>query len=633
MGVSFEKLNEAQKTAVKTEGAKILILAGPGTGKTEVLGHRIKYLIEEKNINPSKILAVTFTVRAAQEMVDRLKEFPSFDPTGIRILTIHGEAWGILCQNRPEKIPIIDDDEMKMLLQDAIEDLKLEGSKKELNDLKKHAKKHIKLNKANNTLPKDLKEQQENFLSIYQKYEELMQFNKVIDFGGILTDVLRLFNDSEILDACRKNTRYILVDEYQDINQAQFEFIKSFCTKNTELFCVGDDDQSIYGWRGAKPDFILNFKEDYVYAKELSLNESRRCSENILKAALNLISKIPKNKRRSKAICSYFKDGEPICFLKSSCEIQEALWIADWIKNEISIKRLIPPEILIVCRDVELAKDVVAELKKRNIPVEYQREGAMLKDPEVKDIFAHLRVIANSSDNLALRRCLLSKSVRNVGKKRISYFRKEAQRSNKPIWDILSSNYSSCSPRKWERNVFEFVQWIKILMDIAKDNSVGILVEKIIRRLTPLEDNKNIEKLKKLTQTLSGISLKRFLDEIVIKRRLDITESGAGTEEEENAVAVMSMHSSKGLTYKVVFILGMEEGIFPKDNSNTEEERRLCYVAMTRAKQRLFLCTAKRRKGRPAQGFTFYDRPSRFTNDIHPCVVKQINNYPDKERK
>ncbi len=496
MGVPFEKLNEAQKIAVKADEAKILIFAGPGTGKTEVLGHRIKYLIEERNANPSKILAVTFTVKAAQEMVNRLKEFPNFDPTGIRILTIHGEAWRILCQNRLGKISIIDDDEMKMLLQDAIEDLKLDNLKI------KEAKRYIDLNKANNKLPEDLNGQQEDFLSIYQKYEELMQFNRVIDFGGVLTDTLRLFNDLEILGKCQRNTKYILVDEYQDINQAQFEFIKSFCTEDTGLFCVGDDDQSIYGWRGAKPDFILNFKKDYGGSIELPLNESRRCSENILKAALNLISKIPENKRRSKTISSHFKGGEPIYILKSSSEIQEALWIANWIKNEISEKRLVPQDILIICRDIELAKDVVNELKRRNIPVEYQREGAMFKDPEVKDIFAHLRVIANPSDNLALRRCLLSKSVRNVGKERISYFRKEAQGLNKSIWDILSSSYSSRSPRKWERNIFEFVQWIKELTNIAKDNSVAVLVDMIINRLNLSEDNEHIKKLKRLTQTL-----------------------------------------------------------------------------------------------------------------------------------
>ncbi|MCW3135124.1 MAG: UvrD-helicase domain-containing protein [Methanophagales archaeon] len=625
MGVPFEKLNERQKIAVKASGKRTLILAGPGTGKTEVLGHRIKYLIEEKNADSSKILAVTFTVKAAEEMVNRLKEFSNFDPVGIRVLTIHGEAWRILCQNQLERLSIIDDDEMKMLLQDVIEDL-------ELGNLRiKETKRYVELNKANNKLPEDLRERKEDFLSIYQKYEELMQFNRVIDFGGVLTDVLRLFNDLEILGKYQRNTKYILVDEYQDINQAQFEFIRSLCAEYTELFCVGDDDQSIYGWRGAKPDFILNFKEDYKGSIELPLNESRRCSENILKAALNLISKIPEDKRRSKNIYAYSKGGEPIYILKSSSEIQEALWIANWIKNEITNDRLNPKEIVIICRDIGLAKDVVTELKKRNIPVEYCREGAMFKDPEVKEIFAHLRVIAKPQDNLALRRCLLSKSVRNVGKIRVSYLRNEAQRLNKPIWDILS-DYSYSSQRRWEINLFEFVEWINELRNIAKDNSVGILLEEIIKRLNPSEDNKHLEELKKLTQTLTDISLKKFLDKIVIKRKLDITDGDAGLEEEENAIAVMSMHSSKGLTYKVVFILGMEEGNFPKDNSNVEEERRLCYVAMTRAKEKLFLCTAKRRKGRAAQGLSFYDCPSKFLDDIYPCKVNEIKNYPDKTK-
>ena len=622
MGVPFEKLNEAQKIAVKAEGARILILAGPGTGKTEVLGHRIRYLIEEKNANPSEILAVTFTVKAAQEMVNRLRKFASFDPKGIRILTIHGEAWRILCQNSLDEMSIADNDEQMMVLQDAVEDLGLKKSGKEL----KRIKKDFGLTKADNRLPEDLPNSAREFLQIFQKYEDLMRFNKAIDFAGILTDANRLLEVPEILEENQLKTKYLLVDEYQDINQAQFEFIKSLCNEDTELFCVGDDDQSIYGWRGAKPDFILNFREDYEETKELSLNESRRCTESILKAALNLISKIPEDKRRPKVIYSHFKGGYPIYILKSSSEIQEALWVADWIKNEISNKRLIPSEILITCRDIELAKDVVAELKKRNVPAEYQRDGAMFKDPEVKDIFAHLRVITNLSDNLALRRCLLSKSVRNVGKKRTSDFRKEAQRSNKPIWDILSSNYGLYSPRKWERNVYEFVEWVKESQNITKNSSIEALINKIVARAQPSKDNEHVGKLKKLTQALSEKSLGEFLNEIV-RRRLDITGGDFELEEEKDAVAVMTMHSSKGLTYKAVLLLGMQEGIFPKARSNIEEERRLCYVAMTRAERKLFLCMAKRRKGRPAQGFAFYDRPSRFLHDIYPCKVIEINNY------
>lgn len=365
MSVLFKKLNKAQKIAVKICGSRILILAGPGTGKTEVLGHRIKYLIEKRKINLSKVLAITFTVKAAREMVNRLKEFQSFDPTNIRILTIHGEAWRILCENGMEKISIIDDDEMKMLLQDAIEDLKL-------NNLKiKGVKRYIELCKADNKVPNDLKNHQDDFLSVYQKYEELMQFNRVIDFGGILMETLNLFNNSGVLDKCHKNTKYILVDEYQDINQAQFEFIKSLCSEYAELFCVGDDDQSIYSWRGANPNFILNFKKDYKGAIEIPLNESRRCSENILKAALILISKNPPNKRRSKKIYSHFKDGYPIYILNSSSEVQEAIWIAGWIENEIINGQLSAQDILIICRDIELAKYLVNKLKERNIPVEY----------------------------------------------------------------------------------------------------------------------------------------------------------------------------------------------------------------------------------------------------------------------
>ena len=277
MVVSFEELNKAQKTAVRATGKRILILAGPGTGKTEILGHRISYLVRGTKVDPSKILAITFTVKAAQEMRDRLRQFFPQKFPNFRILTLQGEACIIFCQNLLDRIFIADDDEKKMVLQDVFEDLGLKKSWKELDRVKKA----IELSKADNKLVEDLKNSSVEFLHVFEKYENLMQFNRAVDFEGILTNTNRLFKKSEILEECQLNTKYLLVDEYQDINQAQFEFIRSLCHKDSELFCVGDDDQSIYGWRGAKPDFILNFEKDFETTQILPLEQTRRCSENI----------------------------------------------------------------------------------------------------------------------------------------------------------------------------------------------------------------------------------------------------------------------------------------------------------------------------------------------------------------
>lgn len=622
MSVPFNDLNDAQKRAVKTIDNRVLILAGPGTGKTEVLGHRIRYLIQEKNAQPSEILAITFTVKAAQEMFNRLKEFTNFDPSGIRILTIHGESWRIVSQNLPDKTVIADDDEVMMVLKDTIEDLGIQKSSKQL----KKIRKAIELIKANNKLPIDLFHFQDEFFEIFQKYEHLLLFNRATDFGGILTTTNRLLRDPAILKKCQSETEYLLVDEYQDINQAQFEFIRTLSHKALKLFCVGDDDQSIYDWRGARADFILNFRQDFSGAEELFLQETRRCPENILKAAVNLISNTPQHKRRPKSIYAYHQDGDPVYILKSSSEKREALWIAAWIEKRLSHNTFSPQDIAIICRDIELAKYVVHELRERSIPVEYWREGALFKDSDVKDILAHLKIVVNPQNNLALRRCLLSHSVRNVGGKRVALLRKNAQARNRAIWDILSSVYDQPRPQKWQLNIFEFMNWIQDLRKIAKNESVGVVVDRVIEKLNPPKKNKYIEKLKNLANT-SDMSVKGFLNEIITKRRLDLTGGGAEPEGEEKAVAVMSMHSSKGLTYKVVFIVGLEEGIFPKDMSNIEEERKLCYVAMTRAKKKLFLCTAKRRKGRAAQGLAFYDHSSIFLTEIYPCIVQQINNY------
>lgn len=625
MGVSFEKLNKSQKKAVKTEEQRIFILAGPGTGKTEVLAHRIRFLVKDKNVDPDKILAVTFTTKAAQEMAKRLKEFQDFDPTNVRILTIHGECWKILCQDLSDEMFIAGDDETTTVLKDVFEDLGLRKSGKELDKIKKD----IELKKADNKLPDDLNDSSTELLDIFKSYENLMRFNKAIDFGGILTNTNRLFKNQRFLESCQQKTKNLLVDEYQDINQAQFEFIHSLCYENSGLFCVGDDDQSIYGWRGAKPDFILNFEQDFNDTKVLSLEESRRCSENILTAAINLISKISENKRKSKTIYAYSKNGEPIYILKSSSEIQEAIWVAEWINQEISNGHLTPKEIAIICRDIELAKHVVSELRTKKVPVEYWREGALFKDPVVKDIFAHLKVIIKPQNNLALRRCLLSKTLEDIGEKRVADLRKKAQELNKSIWDILLSNNNQSKLKKWQVNLTKFAQWVQELVHVAKDKPAKVLIDKIIEKMELKEENEHIQKLKNLAQT-SDISVKKFLDE-VIKRRLDLAEGGPEPEKGGEAVAVMSMHSSKGLTYRVVFILGMEEGIFPRNNVNiSDEERRLCYVAMTRAKEKLLLCFAKRRKGRPAKGFNFFDTPSKFLEDILPCETQTICNRPNR---
>lgn len=622
MGVPFEKLNSDQKNAVKATGKRILVLAGPGTGKTEVLAHRIRHLIKERNVNPSEILAITFTMKAAREMQNRLKEFSDINSSKVRILTIHGECWRILCKNSTEKKIIADTDEEMMILQDTIEDLKLNKKYKELNEIQKK----IGLCKANNKLPEDFGDLNSEFVRIFKKYEELMQFNKAIDFSGILTTVIRLFNDTEILKKLHKTIRYILVDEYQDINKAQFEFIKSLCSDETELFCVGDDDQSIYSWRGATPDFILNFERDFSGSRLLELKETRRCSENILKAALNLISKLKDGKRKVKNMYAYNKDGDPIYILKSSSEIQEALWTSKWIKSQLTKKNLEPQDIAILCKDLELAQYVVSELKKEKVPVEYWKEGALFKDKEVKIIISHLKVIVNPNNNLALRRCL--SKIPLIGQKRISEIRKEAQNTGKSLWNILPKKCNTQKLHKWQLNLKQFIEWVKELRKKMNNEPVGFFIREITDRISLSKDNKYIEKLKNMPPDLSKMSVRKFIDEIVIKRNLDITGGGAEPEEERNAVAVMSMHSSKGLTFKVVFILGMEEGIFPKNNSNVDdEERRLFYVAMTRAKQKLFLCTAIRRKGRPAQGISFYDKPSVFFDDILPCKIQKIHNY------
>ena len=625
MNIPFEKLNNKQKIAVKSKDNRILILAGPGTGKTEVISHRIRYLIKERKAKPSEILAITFTMKAAGEMFTRLEKFPDVYPKSVRISTIHGKAWEVVCQNVDKKLFIADEDESMMVLEDVIAEFKITKTRKQL----KRIRNDISLKKADNILPDDLENKLDDFFKIFKSYENLMKFNNAIDFKGILTKTIRLLTETpEIKTKCHEKIIYLLVDEYQDINKAQFEFIRLLSHHNSELFCVGDDDQSIYSWRGAKPDFILNYKKDFSGGTILELDESRRCPENILTAALNLISK---NKRHSKSLHAYSSDGAPVFILESSSECQEAFWIANWIAKRISQAKFKPQDVAIICRDLELAKDVVPELKKRNVPVEYWREGAIFKDQEVKDLIAHLRVVVNTNDNLALRRCLLSRSLERVGKGCVTILREKAQKLDKTIWDILRTVSEYPELKRWGNRIAKFVLWMKELKSAEEDQPASNIIDKVIEKIKS-SDNIYLEKLRKIAGNMSHTNVKNFLEKIILRRRLDLANGGPEADEERDAVAIMSMHSAKGLTFKIVFILGLEEGIVPKEKSDIEEERRLCYVAMTRAKIALFLCKANRRKGRPVQGFKLlYEQPSQFLSQILPCNFRQIPNRPTKK--
>ena len=295
--------------------------------------------------------------------------------------------------------------------------------------------------------------------------------------------------------------------------------------------------------------------------------------------------------------------------------------------------RFKPQDVAIICRDLELAKYVIPELKKRNVPVEYWREGAMFKDQEVKDLIAHLRVIVNPNDNLALRRCLLSRSLERVDKGCVRILRKKAQKLDKTIWDILRTLSGYPELKTWKSHLGEFVLWMKELKNAGQDQPASNIIDKITERMGS-SDNIYLEKLKRIAKNLGHINVKSFLERIILRRRLDLANGGPEPDEERDAVAIMSMHSAKGLTFKIVFILGLEEGILPREKSDIEEERRLCYVAMTRAKIALFLCKANRRKGRPVRGFKLlYKQPSQFLSQILPCKFKRIPNRPIKKLK
>jgi DNA helicase-2/ATP-dependent DNA helicase PcrA len=316
LSVSFNDLKPKQKQVVKYEGGPLLVLAGPGTGKTEVLTHRVAYLISQKKVSPKEILAITFTKKAANEMLERLKEFEGLKTFQPSVSTLHAESLNVLGEiGQPSFEFIADDDETLMLMKDASEDLNLEIGYRELKTLKRR----IELLKANNRLPNEMDENGSDVMlkRLYERYELLLTYNKATDLGGLVVKAVR-----SIFKNYRPNVRQLLVDEYQDINRVEYRLIQLLARDADGLFVVGDDDQSIYGWRGADPSIIWDFENTFKGAKIESLEDSIRCPEHILKGALGVVSKCSNYKHKS--IHSARGEGSKIHILRSSSEIAEA---------------------------------------------------------------------------------------------------------------------------------------------------------------------------------------------------------------------------------------------------------------------------------------------------------------------
>jgi DNA helicase-2/ATP-dependent DNA helicase PcrA len=595
---------EQQNIITESIGKPTLVLAGPGTGKTELLAQRILYLLKKNLSSKDEIVGITFTTKAAEQMKNRLTELglsPEDHPLictlhslSVRILRDKGNEIGI-----SEGFTIADEYESYLVLEDAILDVNPNVKSR----IKQYSN-EILLLKADKKHPKDV----QNGLTkkIYTRYQELLQFHSALDFQDLILEACRLLETSdETKHYYQQRSKNLLIDEFQDINRGEYSLVKLLANEGEGLFVVGDDKQSIYGWRGGDPKIILGFTQDFDEAIERPMTICFRCPEKIIRGADEFIKRDP-------PLNPYHKDFELIKIIDCKSDVQEARYISEWIKSAIKYNQYSPKDIAILYRGGDIADKIAENLTKANIPI-------IRPSPEetkhMREFIACLRLIVDRRDSLALRVCLASKLAKGIGSKAIKNLRDYAETNKCCLWDVVIIAQSDDSFKRWHKSIKAFIQLFEDLSATASKVKLNRLLYHVAKAFGYENEPRIIDMIEKSKQIPDDWSLYDFIQEIrglKGEKSADPRESG---EEEIDAVLFITMHSVKGLEKKVIFVLGMEKGSFPQLDGDIEEQRRLFYVAMTRAKEKLFLCYANKREGKSAKGFNFYDR-SPFIYDI-----------------
>jgi len=604
-------LTPEQRDIVQTIGKPLLVLAGPGTGKTEVLAQRILFLIKNNLATKEEIVGITFTTKAAHQMKDRLKQLGLPEDKHPLICTLHSLALKILRENKEvtglstELFMIADSYEAFLTLQDAIEDVNpyLRRNKKKIFN-------QIFLFKAQNKRPEDLSDKSA-LRKIYQRYQKLLRFHKALDFEDLILEACSsLKKHREICESYQNKCKNFLVDEFQDINPVEYNLIKLLAGEGNGLFVLGDDDQSIYTFRGGTPKIILGFTKDYKNAEEKAMTICFRCPDKIILGALALIRY--NKERRDKNLLPQNIGAAPIKFLDCKSDVQEARWIAEWVKEKIEKKEYEPKDIAILYRGGDIADKIAEEVSKFNIPL-------IRPSPEEtkrqREFIAYLRLITDRRDSLALRVCLSSKAAEKIGPKAIKKLRDYAENNNYELWDTLIIAQKENEFKRWRKYLKAFVDLIESLNTKLSQLLLTEFLIHVAKTLGYEKEQRIIEIIKQSENLPEGYSLSDFLQDLRGIKGEKSAEYKKSAEDKENAILFITMHSVKGLERDIIFIIGLENGNFPEFNKNLEEQRRLCYVAITRAKKELFLCHAISRRCKSVKGHKFSD-PSCFISEI-----------------
>ena len=648
----LEGLNDKQYEAVINTDGPCLVIAGAGSGKTKVLTHKIAYLMQEKDIKPWNILAITFTNKAANEMKERVEALVGDDAKDMWIGTFHSICVKILRRfidriGFDHSFVIFDTSDQRTLIKECLKDLKI--------DDKMFTDRIVQFEISN--AKNDMKEpeeyeamvkgdyRREKIASVYNLYQRRLKENNAIDFDDIINYTIKIFKENDdVLDYYTNKFNYILVDEYQDTNKSQFTLIRLLAKAHGNITVVGDNDQGIYSFRGADISNILNFEKDFKGTKIIKLEQNYRCTQNILNAANSVIKN--NEVKYKKKLWTENEEGALPTFHVSDDEYDEGRYIVEEINHLRREEYYKYSDFAILYRMNSQSRAIEEILGREAIPYKIVGGLKYFERKEIKDIIAYLRLINNTSDNLALKR-IINEPKRGIGKTSLDKIQAISEQTGIPMYQIIKEADQYGLSRVYS-NAQGFIEVIEDLISKKDEYAITELIKHTLKETgytKALEDENSIEaenRIENLEEFLTiavqfeeeeaDNDLSTFLEGITLSSDID------GMDEEEESVTLMTLHSAKGLEFPVVFLVGMEEGIFPGYKSigepkELEEERRLCYVGITRAKNNLYLTCSRQRT---MFGSTSCNPVSRFVKEIPENMLEganEIDSEPENKFK
>ena len=645
----FEGLNKEQKKAVEMTEGPLLILAGAGSGKTKTLTHRIAYLISHKQIPPENILAVTFTNKAAGEMRDRVYEIMTgsigsapgrgwmpfmgtFHSICVRLLRQDGEYIKI-----PSNFVIFDSLDQATSVKEAMKQLKI--------DVKQYSPRTIVsiVSSAKNELvsPSDYQAMagtpnQKVAAEVYSVYQRILKEANALDFDDLLLKAVNLLEVKEVREKWQNHFKYILIDEYQDTNAAQYKLVKTLASKHHNICVVGDDWQSIYSWRGADYRNILNFEKDYPDTTVIKLEQNYRSTQSILDAAHQIITK--NQKRSDKLLWTNAQAGLPVQIVTASNEREEGEQIIRTIQSAVNTSKRSYQDFALLYRTNAQSRSLEEAFVRYGIPYKIVGGVRFYDRKEIKDIVAYLRLMYQPNDRASFLR-IVNVPTRGIGAKSLENFFTWQEQKGLSLYEALSQVASNPNlSAKALRGLVELAELLERLREYSEDASLENVLEMLINRLSYLDylDDKtmigesrkeNVRELLSVAREYNELGIAGFLEEVALLSDVDTYDNKADT------VTLMTLHAAKGLEFPVVFMTGMEENIFPHsralfEQDEMEEERRLCYVGMTRAMEELYLVYAT---SRLIYGSVQHSAPSRFLSEVDSEINSPGYDLPGSE--